>query len=42
MPAIVDNVIVNSIAEESEPQSGDEIVSIDGKKMSDMIDENFY
>ena len=42
MPAIVDKVIKNSIAEELEICQGDEIVSIDGCGMSDMIDYNFY
>ena len=42
MPAIVNSVIENSIAEELEIEQGDEILSIDGNKMSDMIDYNFY
>lgn len=42
MPAIVNSVIQSSIAEELEIESGDEILSIDGVKMSDMIDYNFY
>lgn len=42
MPAIVDSVLENSIAEELEIQKGDELVSIDGNKMADMIDYNFY
>ena len=42
MPAIVDKVINNSIAEELEIGRGDEILSIDGIKLSDMIDYNFY
>lgn len=42
MPAIVDSVLEGSIAEELEIQKGDEIVSIDGNKMLDMIDYNFY
>ncbi len=42
MPAIVNSVIENSIAEELEIQKGDEILSIDGCKMLDMIDYNFY
>ena len=41
MPAIVNSVIKNSIAEELEIQAGDEILSIDGSKMLDMIDYNF-
>lgn len=42
MPAIVNSVIENSIAQELEIQKGDEILSIDGNKMLDMIDYNFY
>ena len=42
MPAIVDKVIENSIAEELEIGQGDELLSIDGIKLSDMIDYNFY
>ncbi len=42
MGAIVDSVIKDSIAEELEIMRGDEIVSVDGQKMSDMIDYNFY
>ena len=42
MPAIVNKVLENSIAEELEIESGDEIVSIDENSMSDMIDYNFY
>lgn len=42
MPAIVNSVIENSVAEELEIEAGDEILSIDGNKMSDMIDYNFY
>ena len=42
MSAIVDSVIENSIAEELEISKGDEIISIDGHKMTDMIDYNFY
>lgn len=41
MPAIVSSVIEGSIAQELEIQSGDEILSIDDTKMSDMIDYNF-
>ena len=41
MPAIVNSVVKNSIAEELEIQTGDEILSIDGSKMLDMIDYNF-
>lgn len=42
MPAIVDSVIEGSIAQELEIQKGDELVTIDGQIMSDMIDYNFY
>ena len=42
MPAIVDSVLKNSIAEELEIEKGDEILSIDGVKLRDMIDYNFY
>ena len=42
MSAIVDSVLENSIAHELDIQRGDEILSIDGQKMSDMIDYNFY
>lgn len=42
MPAIVDSVIKNSIAEELKIQKGDELLSVDGNKMQDMIDYNFY
>ena len=42
MPAIVNSVLENSIAEELEIEKGDEILSIDGNKMLDMIDYNFY
>lgn len=42
MPAIVNSVLPTSIAEELEIQKGDEILSIDGEKMQDMIDYNFY
>lgn len=42
MPALVDCVLENSIAEELEIEKGDEILSIDGCKMQDMIDYNFY
>ncbi|HNW26105.1 MAG TPA: DUF512 domain-containing protein [Candidatus Gastranaerophilaceae bacterium] len=41
MPAIVSKTEKNSIAHELEIQSGDEILSIDEQKMSDMIDYNF-
>lgn len=42
MAAIVDSVLKNSIAEELEIEKGDEILTIDGNKMQDMIDYNFY
>ncbi len=42
MPAIVNSVLENSIAEELEIESGDEILSIDENQMADMIDYNFY
>ncbi len=42
MPAIVNSVIEGSIAEELEIQKGDELLSVDGNKMLDMIDYNFY
>ena len=42
MPAIVNSVAENSIAQELEIEAGDEILSIDDNKMSDMIDYNFY
>lgn len=42
MPAIVSSVIENSIAEELEIAEGDELLSIDGQKLVDMIDYNFY
>jgi putative radical SAM enzyme (TIGR03279 family) len=42
MPAIVNSVIENSIAQELEIKKGDILLSIDGNKMLDMIDYNFY
>lgn len=42
MPAIVNNIIENSIAEELEIQPGDEILTIDEIPMADMIDYNFF
>ena len=42
MPAVVSKVEKNSIAEELEIEQGDEIISIDGCEMLDMIDYNFY
>lgn len=41
MPAIVSKVEKNSIAEELEIQSGDEILSIDEQKITDLIDYKF-
>lgn len=41
MSAIVNKVEENSIAQELEIESGDEILSIDGQKLSDLIDYNF-
>ena len=41
MPAIVNSVLENSIAEELEIEAGEEILSIDENQMSDMIDYNF-
>ena len=41
MSAIVNKVEKNSIAEELEIQSGDEIISIDEQKMTDLIDYKF-
>lgn len=41
MSAIVNKVLENSIAEELEIVSGDEIISIDDVPMTDMIDYNF-
>ena len=42
MSAIVDSVIKNSIAEDLAISKGDELLTVDGCKMSDMIDYNFY
>ena len=42
MPALVSDVLQGSIAEELGIEKGDEILSIDGEKMSDMIDYNFF
>lgn len=42
MGAIVDSVLENSIAQELEIAKGDEILSVDGQEMTDMIDYNFY
>jgi len=40
--AIVSSIIKGSIAEELEIESGDELLSIDGQVMLDMIDYTFY
>ena len=42
MSAIVDSVVKDSIAAELGIRKGDEILSVDGQKMTDMIDYNFY
>ncbi len=42
MGAIVDSILNNSIAQDLKIEKGDEILSIDGQKMTDMIDYNFY
>ncbi len=42
MPAVVNSVLNGSIAEELEIQKGDILLSVDGNKMADMIDYNFY
>ena len=41
MPAIISGVVKNSIAEELELKEGDELLSIDGTVLQDMIDYNF-
>lgn len=41
MPAIVSKIKENSIAQELEIQSGDEILTIDEQKLTDLIDYNF-
>ncbi len=41
MPAIVSEVLKNSIAEELEVSAGDEVLSIDSCTMQDMIDYNY-
>ena len=41
MPALVSNVLSDSIAEELDIQKGDIILSIDGVKMQDMIDYQY-
>ena len=42
MPAKISGVIQDSIAEELEIESGDELLTIDGVVLQDMIDYNFY
>lgn len=42
MSAIVDSVIEDSIAQELGITKGDEVISVDGHSMTDMIDYNFY
>jgi len=42
MPAVVNSVEKGSIAEELGIENGDEILSVDGNKLSDMIDYNYY
>ncbi|MBR1754314.1 DUF512 domain-containing protein [bacterium] len=42
MPAIINSVENNSIAQELELEQGDKLLSIDGMKMKDLIDYNFY
>ncbi len=42
MAAIVSSIEDGSIAEELEIEAGDELLSIDGQKMLDMIDYGFY
>ena len=41
MPALISGVISDSIAQELEIEEGDELLSIDGEKLQDMIDYNF-
>ncbi|MBR1943338.1 DUF512 domain-containing protein [bacterium] len=42
MPAIVSDVELGSIADEINIEAGDEILSIDGCELTDLIDYNFY
>ena len=42
MSAIVNSVLEGSIAQELDIKKGDEILSVDGQTMQDMIDYNFY
>lgn len=41
MPAIVSKTEENSIAQELEIKTGDQVIAIDGQKISDLIDYNF-
>lgn len=41
MPALISGVVSDSIAQEIEIEEGDELLSIDGEKLQDMIDYNF-
>ena len=41
MPALVSNVVENSIAQELEIESGDILLSIDGETLQDLIDYNY-
>lgn len=41
MPAIITEILNNSIAQELELQQGDKIISINGQKLSDMIDYRY-
>ena len=41
MPAIISGTTPDSIAEELELEAGDELLSIDGEKLQDMIDYNY-
>lgn len=42
MPAVVSEVVENSIAQELEIEKGDILLSIDGNELKDLIDFNFY
>ncbi len=42
MPAVVNSVLENSIAQELGIEKGDELLNVDGCKLEDMIDYNFY
>ena len=41
MPAIISGTVSGSIAEELEIEQGDELISIDGVALQDMIDYNY-